>query len=178
MATASTRSSGAQSARKSTRSTARKTTSTRSQDAIALLKADHKEVDQMFKQFESAKADSRKQTLVAKIVMALKVHTQIEEEIFYPACRGEIDDDMLDEAKVEHQSAKDLIAQIEGMQVGEELYDAKVTVLGEYIRHHVKEEEGEMFPEVRKTDLDLKALGEQLKARRAELEQQMKAQVQ
>jgi hemerythrin-like domain-containing protein len=174
MATASTRSTGA----KSTRSTTRKTTGTRAQDAIALLKADHKAVDEMFKQFDSAKADSRKQTLTAKIIMALKVHTQIEEEIFYPACRGEIDDDMLDEARVEHQSAKDLIAQIEGMQVGDQLYDAKVTVLGEYIRHHVKEEEGEMFPAARKAGLDLKGLGERLKARKDELEREMKAKVQ
>ena len=175
MAAATTRTSSGKTSRTTT---TRKSTTSAAKDAIALLKADHKLVDQMFKDFESAKADSRKQALVGKIVMALKVHTQIEEEIFYPACRGEIDDDMLDEAKVEHQSAKDLIAQIEGMSVGDELYDAKVTVLGEYIRHHLKEEEGEMFPAARKTDLDLKALGQRMQTRKTELEREMKAQVQ
>ena len=132
----------------------------------------------MFKEFDEAKTAAQKGSLAARICAALKVHTQVEEEIFYPACRGEIEDDMLDEAKVEHTSAKQLIAEIEGMAPGQELYDAKVTVLGEYIRHHVKEEEQEMFPKVRKTDLDLKALGEQMAMRKAELERQMKAQVQ
>jgi hemerythrin superfamily protein len=190
MPTSATRSSGAKSARSSTTAkrsaAAKKAASTRrarstrpkTMDAIAVLKADHKMVDEMFTQFENAKSESQKRSLTGKIIMALKVHTQIEEEIFYPACRGEIEEDMLDEAKVEHNSAKQLIAEIEVMQPGEELYDAKVTVLGEYVRHHVQEEEKEMFPLVRKTDLDLKMLGEQLTARKTELEGQMKAQVQ
>jgi hemerythrin superfamily protein len=189
MPTSATRSSGAKSTRSSSakRTTAAKKTSAASKskstqpktmDAIAVLKADHKMVDEMFTQFESAKSETEKRTLTAKIIMALKIHTQVEEEIFYPACRGEIEDDMLDEAKVEHNSAKQLIAEIETMQPGEDLYDAKVTVLGEYVRHHVQEEEKEMFPQVRKTDLDLKMLGEQLTARKTELEGQMKAQVQ
>jgi hypothetical protein len=189
MPTSASRSSGAKSARSTTTkrsttakkaSSARKVKSTqpKTMDAIAVLKADHKLVDGMFKEFEAAKSETQKRSLTSKIIAALKVHTQIEEEIFYPACRGEIDDDMLDEAKVEHNSAKQLIAEIEVMQPGEELYDAKVTVLGEYIRHHVKEEEQEMFPQARKADLDLKMLGEQLSARKSELEGQMKAQVQ
>jgi hemerythrin-like domain-containing protein len=163
---------------KTTRSAASKSSSTRAQDAIALLKADHKTVDQMFKSYEEAKTATQKGKLASQICEALKVHTQIEEEIFYPACRGEIEEDMLDEAKVEHASCKQLIAEIEAMQPGEDLYDAKVTVLGEYVRHHVKEEEQEMFPEARKTDLDLKALGAQMAARKTELEQQLKAKVQ
>jgi hemerythrin superfamily protein len=187
MPTSASRSSGAKSTRSSTAkrtttakkaTTTRKATQAKTMDAIAVLKADHKMVDEMFTQFENAKSESQKRTLTNKIIMALKVHTQIEEEIFYPACRGEIEDDMLDEAKVEHNSCKQLIAEIEVMQPGEELYDAKVTVLGEYVRHHVEEEEKEMFPEARKADLDLKMLGEQLTARKAELEGQMKAQVQ
>jgi hypothetical protein len=189
MPTSASRSSGAKSARSTSAkrtttakkaSTTRKARSTqpRTMDAIAVLKADHKMVDEMFTQFENAKSEPQKRTLTNKIIMALKVHTQIEEEIFYPACRGEVEDDLLDEAKVEHNSAKQLIAEIEVMQPGEELYDAKVTVLGEYIRHHVKEEEREMFPQARKGDLDLKMLGEQLSARKTELEGQMKAQVQ
>ena len=187
MPTSASRSSGAKSARSSTAkrtTTAKKATTTRkaaqpkTMDAIAVLKADHKMVDEMFTQFENAKSESQKRTLTNKIIMALKVHTQIEEEIFYPACRGEIEDDMLDEAKVEHNSAKQLMAEIEVMQPGDELYDAKVTVLGEYVRHHVQEEEKEMFPQARKADLDLKMLGEQLTARKTDLEGQMKAQVQ
>jgi hemerythrin superfamily protein len=186
MPTPATRSSGAKAtsakrstaAKKAAATRGSKSTQPRATDAIAVLKADHKLVDAMFKAFEAARSETQKRTLTSKIIMALKVHTQIEEEIFYPACRGEIDDDMLDEAKVEHASAKQLIAEIEVMQPGDELYDAKITVLGEYIRHHVKEEEQEMFPQVRKTDLDLKMLGQQLTARKAELEGQMKAQVQ
>lgn len=100
----------------------------------------------------------------------LTVHATIEEEIFYPAAYEALDDDdLLDEAEVEHASAKALIAEIEASQVGEPLFDAKVTVLGEYIDHHVQEEEKELFPECRASGMDLKALGEQLAARKAEL---------
>lgn len=135
-------------------------------------------VDEMFNAFENARSARQKQSLVNKIIMALRIHTQIEEELFYPACRGEVEDDLLDEAKVEHDSAKQLMAEIEGMEPGEDLYDAKVTVLGEYVRHHVKEEEREMFPQARKGDLDLKMMGEQLAARRKELEREMKSRIQ
>lgn len=141
-------------------------------DAIALLKADHKEVDAMFKAFEKAEDDAEKAELATKICQALTVHTQIEEEIFYPAAYDALDeegDDLLDEAEVEHASCKALIAEIEAMSVGEPLFDAKVKVLGEYIKHHVEEEESELFPECKDSDMDLKALGEQLAARKAEL---------
>ncbi|MHB8471442.1 MAG: hemerythrin domain-containing protein [Gammaproteobacteria bacterium] len=142
-------------------------------DAITLLTEDHKKVLKLFKDFEKlGKQDDSegKEELVRQICTELTVHAQIEEEIFYPAVRDAIsDDDLLDEAEVEHASAKDLIAQLESMQPGDELYDAKVTVLGEYINHHVKEEQGEMFPKVKKADLDLAALGEAMQQRKEEL---------
>lgn len=144
----------------------------RPQDAIALLRNDHSLVEDLFEQFEKARDDKRKQTLAAKICLELKIHTQIEDEIFYPAARQVLpkEEDLLDEANVEHASAKDLIEQIEAGKPGDEYWEAKVTVLGEYIKHHVKEEQSEMFPKVRKTKLDLKALGEQLRSRKEELQ--------
>ena len=145
-------------------------------DACTLLDADHKNVKKMFETYEGLNASkaqdvrSRKLELARHICLELTVHTQIEEEIFYPALRGQIrDEDLLDEANVEHQSAKDLIAQIEQASEVDDMFDARVKVLGEYIDHHVKEEEGEMFPKVRKADVDLDGLGEQLAARKAEL---------
>lgn len=139
-------------------------------DAIALLKADHEKVDGLFEQFEKTKSDDKKVALAEKICLELKVHTSIEEELFYPAAREAIDDnDLLNEAEVEHDSAKDLIAQIEQGSPDDEKWSAKVIVLGEYIKHHVKEEHTELFPEVRKTDIDLKELGEQMLARKKEL---------
>jgi hemerythrin superfamily protein len=146
--------------------------SKRPKDAIALLKADHKEVDAMFKAYEKADDDAEKQTLATNICRALTVHAQIEEEIFYPAAYDALDeegDDLVDEAQVEHASAKALIAEIEAMQVGEPLFDAKVKVLGEYIKHHVEEEETEMFPECKDAGMDLKGLGEQMLVRKEEL---------
>jgi hemerythrin superfamily protein len=153
---------------------ARKTTSGKGSrqpsDAIALLRADHQKVQGLFDQFEKTRSEDRKSSLAEQICQELTVHAQIEEEIFYPAAREVLrDEDLLDEATVEHQSAKDLIAQIEGSSAGAELFDAKVTVLGEYIKHHVKEEQNELFPKLRKTKLDLKMLGEQLQARKMEL---------
>ena len=153
------------------RATRRKASATkRPQDAIALLKADHREVKAMFEQYEKTEGDAEKQALAMQICKALTVHARIEEEIFYPAAYEALDeDDLLDEAEVEHASAKELIAQIEASAPSEPLYDAKVKVLGEYIDHHVQEEESEMFPECRASDMDLKALGEQLRARKEEL---------
>ena len=143
-------------------------------DAIKLLKTDHKEVDTYFKQYETLEDESEKQALALKICIALIVHAQIEEEIFYPAAREALnDDDLLDEAEVEHASAKQLIAEIQAMQVGDRLFDAKVTVLGEYIKHHVEEEETEMFPEARESGLDLKALGLQMAERKMQLMAEM-----
>jgi len=139
-------------------------------DAIRLLKEDHREVEKYFKQYEELESDREKQALAQTICKALSVHAQIEEEIFYTAAREKIEDeDLLDEAEVEHATAKDLIAQIQSMKAGDELFDAKVKVLGEYIQHHVKEEEGEMFPEARDADLDLVALGKALAERKAKL---------
>ena len=144
-----------------------------SNDAIELLKADHKEVKALFAKFEGLSDRSKvsKKAVADQICEALTVHTQIEEEIFYPAVRKAIkDDDIMDEAVVEHAGAKDLIAQIEAIDPGEDLYDAKVKVLSEQIDHHVEEEEGEMFPKARKSGLDLVALGQQMAARKAELQ--------
>jgi hemerythrin superfamily protein len=139
-------------------------------DAIALLEADHREVDRLFDQFESAEDDAEKGLIAFKICLALKVHATIEEELFYPAARKKTgDDDLIDEAIVEHMGAKTLIAQIEAMAPGQPLYDAKVKVLGEQIRHHVEEEESELFPEVREAKMDLEAIGAALAVRKAEL---------
>jgi hemerythrin-like domain-containing protein len=139
-------------------------------DALALLRADHQAVQELFDKFEKTRSDERKGAIAQQICNELTVHAQIEEEIFYPAAREAIrQKDLIEEATVEHQSAKDLIAQIEGAKPGQELYDAKVKVLGEYIRHHVKEEQNELFAQVRKTKLDLKELGERLQARKQEL---------
>jgi hemerythrin superfamily protein len=138
-------------------------------DAIALLEADHREVEDLFDQFETAD-QSGKAEIAAKICQALKVHAQIEEELFYPPARDETGDaDLVDEALVEHMGAKMLIAQIEAMKPGQPLYDAKVKVLSEQIRHHVEEEESELFPEARESGMDLEAIGAALAARKAEL---------
>lgn len=143
-------------------------------DAIAMLIADHKKAQKAFKDFEKLKQGNNKRAkadIVRQTCADLSVHATIEEEIFYPAARKAIKDgDLMDEATVEHAGAKDLIAQLDAMQPGDDLYDAKFTVLGESINHHVKEEQNEMFPKVRKTKLDLVALGEQMAQRKAELE--------
>ena len=144
---------------------------TQSPDALALLKADHDLVQDLFEKFDKAKTEKQKATLAEQICTELTIHAQIEEEIFYPAVREAIgEDDLMDEADIEHAGAKDLIAQIEASAPGEDHFDAKVTVLGEYIKHHVKEEESEMFPKVRKSDLDLKELGAEMSDRKAELQ--------
>lgn len=145
-------------------------------DACSLLDADHKNVKKMFTAYEeltkskAASASQKKRELADQICMALTVHTRIEEEIFYPAVREAIKEtDMLDEAEVEHASAKDLIAQIHDASDVDDKFDAKVKVLGEYIDHHVKEERNEMFPKARASKLDLVAMRQQLAARKEEL---------
>ncbi len=139
-------------------------------DAIKLLKTEHREVRTLFAEFEKASDEATKQKVADKICLALTIHAQIEEEIFYPAAYAALDDDdLLDEAEVEHASAKELISQIQSSAAGEPLFDAKVTVLGEYINHHVKEEENELFPECRGSTMDLKALGQQLADQKAKL---------
>ena len=147
-------------------------------DAIALLKADHRKVEGLFERFEAATGKSEKEGLARQICTELTVHAIIEEEIFYPACKGEIEEDLLAEAYVEHDGAKVLIAEIEAGGPGEEFYDAKVKVLSEEIQHHVKEEEQPaegLFAQARKAGLDMDALGQQLAARKQELLAQIKA---
>jgi hemerythrin superfamily protein len=144
----------------------------RSLDAIAMLKADHRQVEQWFGQFSKSRSESKKQRLVNSICQALTVHTTIEEEIFYPAfIEATSDRDTHHEAVVEHAGAKDLIGQIEAMTASDDYFDAKVTVLSEMIKHHVKEEEqrGGMFAEARGSDMDLLKLGQQLLARKKQL---------
>ncbi len=143
-------------------------------DAIALLKADHRQVEAWFAQFEKAKKSERKEMLAKKICDALRTHTRIEEEIFYPAFLvATQEEDLHHEAEVEHAGAKRLIGEIEAMRPGDEYYDAKVKVLSEMIKHHVKEEEqpGGMFAEARKSDMDLDDLGERLAARKKQIEE-------
>ena len=134
-------------------------------DAIAMLKADHRKVEEIFEQFEKATSKAKKQQLAEQACLELKVHTVIEEEIFYPACRGKIEDDLVNEAYVEHDSAKLLINEIEAGGPDEEFYDAKVKVLSEMIEHHVEEEEKRvegMFSQARKAGLDMDGLGERM----------------
>jgi hemerythrin superfamily protein len=142
-------------------------------DAIELLINDHKEVKKDFKKFEEFgdRAYVSKKKLAEKICLALKVHTLIEEEIFYPAVKKSAaqGEELINEAVVEHASAKELIAQIESMSAESELFDAKIKVLSEQIDHHVEEEEGQMFPQAKKADIDLAALGEKMAARKAQL---------
>lgn len=141
-------------------------------DAIALLKADHRKVEELFEQFEKASGSSRKQKIAEQICNELKIHTTIEEEIFYPAFRGKIEEDTLAEAHVEHDGAKVLVNDILAASPEDEFYDAKVTVLSEDIKHHVHEEEMPsegMFAQCRKTDVDLVALRDKMAARKQEL---------
>jgi hypothetical protein len=152
---------------------ARKTARARP-DATTLLMKDHKDVKALFRRYDRlTKAEAggdERQRLATQICEMLTAHATVEEEIFYPAVRGAgVDSDLLDEAEVEHASAKDLIAQIRSMGPDDDLYDAKVSVLGEYIDHHVQEEEGEMFPKARRAKVDLEGLVEPLKRRKAEL---------
>lgn len=151
------------------------------QDAIDLLTDDHKKVQKLFKEFEKLKdnGDSEeKLELVRQVCQELTIHTQIEEEIFYPAARAALSaQDLLDEAEVEHASAKELIAQLEAMEGDEPLYDAKFTVLGEYVNHHIKEEEGELFPQVKKTKIDTVQLGGRLQERKTQLQSEQGTEV-
>lgn len=147
----------------------------RPRDAIALLKADHRQVSGWFADFKKASSNSRKQTLAKNICQALRVHTMIEEEIFYPAFWSATGDKPLHhEAEIEHQGAKNLIAEIEKSDPADDYFDARLTVLSEMIKHHVKEEEqpGGMFAEARRANMDLTQLGEQLAQRKSELQSQ------
>ena len=139
-------------------------------DAIAMLKADHKKVSGLFADFEKARAATTKKKLVSTICTELSVHAQVEEELFYPAVKAALKDKaLIPEAVVEQATMKALIGQIEGVEPDGEMYDAKVKVLSEYVKHHVKEEHTEMFPKAAKTRLDMVALGAQMAARKSEL---------
>ena len=142
----------------------------RPKDAIAMLKEDHKKVAGLFEDFEKARSAAVKKRLVQTICQELTVHTRLEEEIFYPAVKAALKDKALvPEARVEHNAVKDLIAQVQDQEPGGEDYDAKVKVMGEFVKHHVKEEQNEMFPKARKTQLDMVELGQRM----AELKQQL-----
>ena len=135
-----------------------------------MLRADHKLVGGLFDEYEKTRSASRKKTLVSKICTELGVHAQVEEEIFYPAVKAALKDhELVPEASVEHATLKDLIAQVEGVEPDGEMFDAKIKVMGEYVKHHVKEEQNEMFPKAKKTKLDMLALGAQMAARKQEL---------
>ena len=145
-------------------------------DAIEMLKKDHQEVNTLFDEYESKKEKSKaaEKTRLAKLICReLTVHATIEEEIFYPTVRkqGEEMKELVAEAAVEHQSLKDIIGRLESASPSDPLYDAAVKVLSEYVKHHVREEEGQLFPKVRASDIDLEALGERMKARKTQLEQ-------
>ena len=144
--------------------------SEKTQDAIVLLRTDHKLVDGLFKEYEDTNSAAKKKQIVAKICTELSIHAQVEEEIFYPAVKKALKDKVLvPEATVEHASLKELIAQIEGKEPDGEMYDAKVKVLSEYVKHHVKEEQNEMFPKAKSSNLDLMKLGEEIGQRKTEL---------
>ena len=139
-------------------------------DAIALLKADHEAVSELFAEYEKTRSIAKKKALVAEICTALSVHAQVEEEIFYPAVKAALKDKVLvPEANVEHAGVKDLINQLEGVEPDGEMYDAKVKVLSEYVKHHVKEEQNEMFPKAKASSLDLVGLGAQIDQRKQAL---------
>ena len=150
----------------------------KAKDAVALLKEDHRTVEDLFARFEKASGDGRKQELATEICTELSIHAQIEEEIFYPACEGKVEEDLLKEAYVEHDGAKVLIAEIMAGEPSDEFYDAKVTVLQEQIEHHVKEEEKRMeglFAQARDAGVDMDALGEEMAARKEALKAQFEA---
>jgi hemerythrin superfamily protein len=147
-------------------------TKSKAENAITLLKADHDKVKKAFKEFEKMDHEDTgpMQELVEEVCNDLKAHTTVEEEIFYPAVRAAIeDDDLMNEAQVEHNAAKELITLLEGMDATDPMYPATFTVLCEYVMHHAKEEEDEMFPAARKAKVDLEALGEEIMARKEEL---------
>lgn len=148
-------------------------------DALHLLADDHKKVLEMFEEFKQMKEEGdtdeeAKQILVESTCAELTIHAQVEEEIFYPAAREAIDDmDLLDEAEVEHASAKQLISELSAMQPGDDLYDAKFTVLGEYVKHHIEEEEKTLFPKIKKADMELDEIGEEIRQRKMELRDEL-----
>jgi hemerythrin superfamily protein len=157
-------------ARKAPAKTSRAASSSSGQDAIALLRADHKRVSELYAQYESTRSTAKKKSLVASICLELSVHARVEEEIFYPAVKAALKDkELVPEAQVEHASLKELIAQVKDQEPDGEMFDAKIKVMSEYTKHHVKEEQNEMFPKAKKTRLDMQELGARIAARKEEL---------
>ena len=157
-------------ARKSATKKAVRSSAARTPDATSMLRADHQKVSALFTQFEATRSSAKKKQIVAQICSELTVHAQLEEEIFYPAVKAALrDKELVPEATVEHATLKDLIAQLDGVEPDGEMYDAKVKVMSEYVKHHVKEEQNEMFPKAKASRLDLVALGEQMAQRKAAL---------
>lgn len=153
-----------------TKSTAKSTRSSKAPDAIAQVTADHEEVSDLFDEYEKTRSSVKRKRLVARICTDLTVHAQIEEEIFYPAVRLALKDkELVPEAAVEHASIKAIIAQVEGAEPDGEEFEAKITVLHEYVKHHVKDEQNEMFPKAKSSNVDLAELGAKLSQRKAEL---------
>lgn len=150
--------------------TMNKSNGAHAQEATALLHADHKLVSSLFEEYEATKSSSKKKELVSKICKELTVHAQVEEEIFYPAVQAALKDhELIPEATVEHATLKALIAEVEGIEPNGDMYDAKIKVLSEYVTHHVKEEEKEMFPQAKSTKLDMMDLGSQMAERKTQL---------
>ncbi|HJV86040.1 MAG TPA: hemerythrin domain-containing protein [Noviherbaspirillum sp.] len=162
---------------KSSRTSPRASSKGSSHDALRILADDHKKVLDMFDEFKELKNDpdeEAKQQLVEATCAELTIHTQVEEEIFYPAARDVIDEmDLLDEAEVEHAAARQLITELAAMEPDDDLYDARFTVLGEYVRHHIKEEEKELFPKLKKADIDLDEIGDEIEQRKMELREEL-----
>jgi len=147
-----------------------KSASSKTQDATALLKADHELVSELFDEYEASRSSAKKKKIVAQICDELTVHAQVEEEIFYPAVKRALKDhELIPEARVEHATLKDLIAQVEGKDPDDEMFDARINVMREYVKHHVKEEQNEIFPKAKSTDLDMMELGAKLSERKEEL---------
>lgn len=150
-----------------------KTEAPKAQEATKLLRADHQLVDSLFKEYESSRSPAKKKALIEQICQELLIHAKIEEEVFYPKVQEALkDDELVPEARVEHETLEHLISQLEEGEPGEEEFEAKVKVLSEYVRHHVKEEQDEMFPKARKTKLDMEELGAELTQRKEELMQE------
>jgi len=143
---------------------------TKAQDATRLLRADHKLVSELFEQYKKTRSTENKKEIVDQICRELSVHAQVEEEIFYPAVKAALkDQELVPEATVEHASVKDLIAQVEGKEPDGEMFDAKIKVLSEHVKHHVKEEQNEIFPRAKRSKLDMRELGMQIATRKEEL---------
>jgi hemerythrin superfamily protein len=153
-----------------TKKSTKNSNSTKAKDATTLLRADHKVVSDLFAEYEKSQSTSKKQKIVSQICTELSVHAQVEEEIFYPAVKLALKDkELVPEATVEHTTLKTLIAEVEGVEPDGEMFDAKIKVLSEYVKHHVKEEQNEMFPKAKASGLDMAELGAELALRKAEL---------